>query len=503
MNLRELTTEPSLKQIGTLVRDVFDLWIGFVDNDGAVYPIGDGDANTEKPVCEAFKRRSVPANRDESRQTCAQSVEEWADCELDSQPEMLSCHAGFSSMIWRLPNREGRLYISGFLESKTANQQLNKLEERLSEEGLDASISFDKDNISIFKGSMLGIVEKIGNHLVSEVEEIASSEQKLQPISEPFHHMVGESPIIERVFETIQRVGPSNSSVLIRGENGTGKELIARAIHRESPRSNRPFLALNCASVPADLIASELFGHKEGAFSGANQDRIGICEEAQKGTLFLDEIAEMTPQLQVKLLRFLQDGTFSPVGSNERRSVDVRVLCATNRDLEALIRAGDFREDLYFRLNVVEIEAPPLRHRRSDIPRLASYFLMEHVSEKDEKRWSDEAIEVLKQYEWPGNVRELENEVERAVLMSGDDAVLEPKHLSKSVSGVEHRPTFVHDDELTLPEAKQQLEKSMILNKLEETGWNKSQTARELDVSRRNIIRKVSTFDLESYRDDE
>ena len=175
MNLRELTTEPSLKQIGTLVRDVFDLWIGLVDNDGAVYPIGDGDANTEKPVCEAFKRRSVPANRDESRQTCAQSVEEWADCELDSQPEMLSCHAGFSSMIWRLPNREGRLYISGFLESKTANQQLNKLEERLSEEGLDASISFDKDNISIFKGSMLGIVEKIGNHLVSEVEEIASS----------------------------------------------------------------------------------------------------------------------------------------------------------------------------------------------------------------------------------------------------------------------------------------------------------------------------------------
>jgi two-component system response regulator PilR (NtrC family) len=271
-----------------------------------------------------------------------------------------------------------------------------------------------------------------------------------------FSNIIGSSRRMQEIFRLVERVARTSSTVLVHGESGTGKELIARAIHFASPRAEARFLSINCGALPENLLESELFGHVRGAFTGAVREKKGLFQEADRGTLFLDEIGEMTPAMQVKLLRALQERTVRPVGGNREEAVDVRIIAATNQDLETLIDGGEFREDLYYRINVIPLHLPPLRQRREDIPLLVEHFLKKFSEEMDlgePRRISVEAMRVLEAYPWPGNVRELENAIERAVALSSEPTLTTrdlPAHL------LEGRP--VASAAVTLPEEGLDLE---------------------------------------------
>ena len=250
----------------------------------------------------------------------------------------------------------------------------------------------------------------------------------------PVHGMVGESPAMRRVFEVVERIAPTDATVLIRGESGTGKELVARAIHERSNRADHALVAVNCASIPEGLIEAELFGHERGAFTGATEQREGLVEAADRGTLFLDEIGELNPAAQSRLLRALQEGEIRRVGSNTNRKLDIRLLAATHRDLEEMVREGGFREDLYYRLKVIEIPLPPLRGRKQDIAPLATFLLERaaHRLSRTTPKFSSAALEAMQRHDWPGNVRELENAIERAVILA--DEVIAPDDLALGLS---------------------------------------------------------------------
>src|SRR3984957_1969580 len=302
-----------------------------------------------------------------------------------------------------------------------------------------------------------------------------------------FSHIVTGDPKMHAMLELVAQVGPSKASVLLTGESGTGKELVAEAIHLASPRAKAPFVRLHCAALSEALLESELFGHERGAFTGAVARREGRFKQADGGTLFLDEIAEISPAIQVKLLRFLQERTFERVGGNETLKVDVRVIAATNRDLRAEVAAGHFREDLYYRLNVVNLEMPPLRARPSDLVPLATHFLLRFAREngKAVDGFADDAIERVGAYRWPGNVRELENVMERAVVLC-DGPKLTAKHLPMGV-GASAR-TSVRVPGSTLEE----IERHAILATLEACGGRTAQAAQMLGVSIRKIQYRVN-----------
>jgi DNA-binding NtrC family response regulator len=306
-----------------------------------------------------------------------------------------------------------------------------------------------------------------------------------------FSHIVSADPKMQEVLELVAQVGPSKASVLVTGESGTGKELIAEAIHAASPRAKAPFVRLHCAALSESLLESELFGHERGAFTGAVARREGRFKQADGGTLLLDEIGEIPAAVQVKLLRFLQEKTFERVGGNETLKVDVRVLAATNRDLGAEIKKGTFREDLFYRLNVVTIELPPLRARRADIPVLASFFLRRYASENGRtiETFAGDALQTLLEYSWPGNVRELENVVERAVVLC-DGSRIEKKHLPPSVVPAEDRGGPPPIPGSTIAD----LERYAILQTLEACGGSTSKAATVLGVSPRKIQYKLHEY---------
>jgi DNA-binding NtrC family response regulator len=313
-----------------------------------------------------------------------------------------------------------------------------------------------------------------------------------------FSHIVTGDPKMHAMLELVAQVGPSKASVLVTGESGTGKELVAEAIHLASPRAKAPFVRLHCAALSEPLLESELFGHERGAFTGAVARREGRFKQADGGTLFLDEIAEISPAIQVKLLRFLQEKTFERVGGNETLKVDVRIIAATNRDLAAEIRKATFREDLFYRLNVVAIELPPLRERRGDIPALATFFLRRYAVEngKSIDTFAEDALEALVEYEWPGNVRELENVVERAVVLC-DGVRIEKKHLPPSVTPSPERDGLPPIPGSTIAD----LERYAILKTLEACGGSTSKAATVLGVSPRKIQYKLHEYT--QHADDE
>ncbi|MDP9151754.1 MAG: sigma-54 dependent transcriptional regulator [Myxococcota bacterium] len=306
-----------------------------------------------------------------------------------------------------------------------------------------------------------------------------------------FSHIVSSDPKMQSVLELVAQVGPSKASVLVTGESGTGKELIAEAIHLASPRAKAGFVRLHCAALSESLLESELFGHERGAFTGAVGRREGRFKQADGGTLFLDEIAEISPAIQVKLLRFLQERTFERVGGNETLKVDTRVIAATNRDLAAEIKKGTFREDLFYRLNVVAVELPPLRERRADIPALASFFLLRYAQEngKTIETFADEALQTLHDYAWPGNVRELENVIERAVVLC-DGPRIDRRQLPPSLVSSEERGGHPAIPGSTIAE----LERYAILKTLEACGGSTSQAATVLGVSPRKIQYKLHEY---------
>lgn len=384
--------------------------------------------------------------------------------------------------------------------------------------------------------------------------ELESFLHKKEEAPRPHAVIIGKSPPMMALFKTLDRIKQSDATVLVLGENGTGKELVAKSIHQFSRRAAKAFVATNCSAFNDNLLESELFGHRRGAFTGAVADKPGLFEVADGGTFFMDEVGDMSPSLQVKVLRVIQEGTFMPVGGTETKKVDVRIIAATNRDLGTMVKQGSFREDLYYRLHVVPLRVPPLRERRdadgsqSDVEVLVEHFLKRLAKrEKRDKVLTPRALERLVGHEWPGNVRELENEMERLWVLSGDDVIIDEDLLSPSIgrrrlvakpsvqpatpvvaaatvsagvapgvgasavapSGVNGAHTagvngntaapdaFSLDPGVSMPDAVERLERRMIGDELRKARGNKTKAADALGISRRNLIRKVQAYGLD------
>jgi len=329
-------------------------------------------------------------------------------------------------------------------------------------------------------------------------EQVRQLNEEVAALRAP-HGIVGHSATLAQAVAVARKVARHPSTVLITGESGSGKELFARLIHDAGPRSRAPFVAVNCGAIPEQLLESELFGHARGAFTGAVEQRSGLFEEANGGTLFLDEIGELPVPLQVKLLRALQEGEVRRVGDNTPRSVDVRVVAATSRDLETEVRAGRFRADLFYRVNVVRIQLPPLRERREDIPDLVRHFLgvFNQRLRLSIRGVTPAAMRGLMEYSWPGNVRELENVVERSMVLT-DGAQVDVEHLPAAVLSPNHAPPSADDDiDLSVKRRTEALERDLIERALKQTNGNRTRAARLLDLSHRALLYKIKEYGLE------
>lgn len=321
--------------------------------------------------------------------------------------------------------------------------------------------------------------------------------QDLRKKAEKKFELIGNHPSMKKLWKEMLKTAPTNATVLIYGESGTGKELVARAIHSNSLRAKENFVQVNCAAIPEELIESELFGHEKGAFTGATEKKLGKFEQADGGTIFLDEIGDMSLRTQSKVLRVLEEGEVQKVGSSKINRVDVRIVAATNKDLKKEIKEGNFREDLFFRLNVVPLQSPPLREKKEDIPILVEYFLKNYAEENNfkVKKFSKGAIDAMMKFPWRGNIRELKNIVERLIIMT-EENVIEQKDLPEQVRG--EVQVYLPDTKTTktLKEFRELAEKDFILAKLEENDWNISQTAREIDTPRSNLYKKLEQYGI-------
>jgi Nif-specific regulatory protein len=352
--------------------------------------------------------------------------------------------------------------------------------------------SFTEDHLQLL--SVISGIAAVALENARHMERLADENERLRSDIEIAHNMVGESPRMKEVYQFISRVAPTSTTVLVRGESGTGKELAAHAIHANSPRADRPFVAINCAALTETLLESELFGHERGAFTGALAQKKGRLEMADGGTIFLDEVGEMSPMMQAKLLRVLQEREFERVGGTRTIKVDVRVVAATNRDLEGAVGDGGFRQDLYYRLNVVSFQMPALRQRREDIALLANYFVNKY-SEKFNRRVSGisaEARACLANYDWPGNVRELENAIERAVVLGSTETIL-PEDLPETILETE-QPVGIAATKYH--EAVKEAKKQLILKAIEQSDGSYTEAARLLGVHPNYLHRLVRNLNL-------
>jgi DNA-binding NtrC family response regulator len=342
---------------------------------------------------------------------------------------------------------------------------------------------------------LVSVVDKALSLKVLEQENRSLKSQLRDRYS--FDNIVGQSEELLGVMDMISRVADSDSTVLITGESGTGKELVARAIHFDSTRANKPLIPVNCGAIPAELLESELFGHVKGAFTGAIGNRIGRFELANEGTIFLDEIGEMSPTLQVKLLRVIQERSFEPVGSTKTVEVDVRIIAATNIDLEKAVMEGRFREDLFYRLNVIPMRIPSLRDRKTDIPLLLHHFVQQFNKSKNRnlQGFSPEAMDLLFNYPWPGNVRELENLVERLAILKGSGIVqlsdLPEKYQNRKYVSSSQSSALIPDTGIDFNSAVDAYENALIMQALEVTGWNRNQAAQLLRLNRTTLVEKI------------
>jgi two-component system nitrogen regulation response regulator NtrX len=350
-----------------------------------------------------------------------------------------------------------------------------------------------------------------------ELGSLRRENRQLRSALETRHQVVGESSGLKRVMDQVRKAAPTSATVLILGESGAGKELIARAIHRNSLRTRERFIQVNCAAIPEELIESELFGHERGAFTGATEKQTGKFEQADRGTIFLDEVGDMSPKTQAKVLRVLQEGEVERLGSAKTIKVDVRVIAATNKDLEEEIAAGRFREDLYFRLSVIPIQAPPLRERADDIPALVAHFSAQFSRENNRRpaRFSAQALEALKQARWRGNVRELKNVVERLLIMSDRDTIEgadvravvtaarqgDSAPLGDGPARAQESAAAPADTAATLREFKEVTERAWLVARLRENAWNISKTAEVIDTPRSNLYKKLELYRISQETD--
>lgn len=404
----------------------------------------------------------------------------------------------------------GILRIGGFVSGKSDDLTLAKLSEKfLHAIGIkDASNEikqlkfFSSEKIAVVNSLLTMLADEVGAYLkeISKETETATEVDKFN-----YHGLITKNPTILEIIRQIKLIGNSQSSVIIYGESGTGKELIANLIHKHSPRQEQTFVTINCAALTETILEAELFGYKKGAFTGATADKKGLFEIADKGTIFLDEVGEMSLSLQVKILRLIQEGTFMRVGDTETKKVDVQVISATHRDLRKLIELGKFREDLYYRLAVVELTLPPLRERAEDVPILATHF-MNHFMEKTGKGGvtiSADTMKIFSEYYWPGNVREMRNEVERLIALCSPNSMIKPKDLSKKFF-YESYPTNLtteeEEEEGFIKKMVDDFERNLLSKYLRKHKWNKTKVAKLCGITRQGLNKKISKYKLDRRR---
>lgn len=408
----------------------------------------------------------------------------------------------------------GTVVAAGFFKDNGSGDRLSEVRDRLAAFG--ASSDMIEKSLGKFqyiddqsREHFCQLVNLVAEEVVTLHLEISKREDRIRELNKElgsrykYDNMIGKSKPMQSLYALLDKIKSADSTVMIQGENGTGKELIAKAIHYNSHRKDKAFVIQNCSAFNDNLLESELFGHTKGSFTGAIRDKKGLFEMADKGTFFLDEIGDTSPQMQVKLLRVLQEGTFTPVGSTEMRKVDVRIVAATNRNLKEMVEQGTFREDLYYRLNVINLRVPPLRERKEDIPLLAEFFLAKSCDSSgiSKKTLTKRALEKLYDYAWPGNVRELQNEMERLVVLAGEDSKILPEMLSPKILEIGEKAKVqgarLHGK---LKDALEDLEREMIREGLRRTGWNKSKLAKELGISRAGLIMKVEKYGLDKRK---
>ncbi len=409
----------------------------------------------------------------------------------------------------------GTVIAMGFFRDTNVQVRLQEVRERLAAFGcssdmVEKSLVKFKNLDDSERNHFCELCDLVAQEVVTLHLEISRREDRIRELNKElgsrykYDSMIGKSKPMQSLYALLDKIKTADSTVLIQGENGTGKELIAKAIHYNSNRKDKAFVIQNCSAFNDNLLESELFGHVKGSFTGALKDKKGLFEMADKGTFFLDEIVDTSPTMQVKLLQVLQEGTFLPVGTTEVRKVDVRIIAATNRNLKEMVEQGTFREDLYYRLNVINLRVPPLRERKEDIPLLAEFFLSKASESNNGGRritLTKRALEKLYDYPWPGNVRELQNEMERLVVLAGEENKILPEVLSQKILDIADK-SKVQGARLQgkLKDALEDLEREMIREGLRRTGWNKSKLAKELGISRAGLIMKVEKYGLDKRK---
>lgn len=516
INWEELKHIHVIRKLETILAQWFYTEIFFVDERGQVrnYDPQDRQREFKNPLCATL----LPQDR--GRELLLKSFTETNEKAFHAQGTNLTVQGplGFEHVL------VSRIVVDGdFLgsvvayctvEKELTPEQKSKARAQVEALGLDGE--FFEQAVSRLKVLSEGqkkyfteLVDLVAQEIVTFHTEITKREERINALNNQlgsrysYGSMIGKSKPMQDLYTMLDKIKSSESTVLVQGENGTGKELIARAIHFNSPRKDAQFVTVNCSAFNENLLDSELFGHVKGSFTGAIKDKKGLFESADKGTLFLDEIGDMSLTMQVKLLRVLQDGTLTPVGSTDMKKVDARVVAATNKDLKEMVENGSFREDLYYRINVINLVVPPLRDRKEDIPVLLDHFLARGCKEKGVplKTLGKRAIEKIYDYAWPGNIRELENEMERLIVLSGDEQRMPAELLSQRIR--EHGDNAkVQGVRVAgkLKDALEELERSMIKEGLKRTNWNKSRLAKELGISRAGLIMKVEKYGLDKRK---
>lgn len=501
-----------IRKLKLILSSWWNIDVIFTDERGRIR--GFKESAVVNPAVQAFLRKE--ANRDGLSEEVSRAISE-----MQANESRFSltkwAHSGFDMAVFPIVidgEFMGTVVGVGFIKDTSETHRINEIKDRLSSQGetretVDFAVSklrFLDDND---RAHFIDLVDLVSREIVTLHLEITNREERIRELNKElgsrykYDNMIGKSQAMQSTYALLDKIKGADSTVLIQGENGTGKELIAKSIHYNSIRSSQPFVIQNCSAFNDNLLESELFGHAKGSFTGAHKDKKGLFEIADKGTFFLDEIGDTSPQMQVKLLRVLQEGTFTPVGALESRKVDVRVIAATNRNLREMVEQGTFREDLFYRLNVINLRVPPLRERKEDIPLLSEYFidLACKRSGIGKRVLTKRALEKLYDYHWPGNVRELQNEMERIVVLSGEESKITADMLSpKIIEG--GQKTKVQGTRVTgkLKDAIEELEMQMIKEGLRRTGWNKSKLAKELGISRAGLIMKVEKYDLDKRR---
>lgn len=511
VNWQEFDKLIVINRLRELVGKWWNVQMHFTDEKGFLRGVPSGKFfNPRNPISKAIAKDDkgfAMAMKDVKKTT--------VEAATSNQTKIGRSDSGFSTLLVPIKVKGkylGCVFADGFIIEETKGEQevaIKNFLQRLFGKDSDA-ISNEIASLPVLSSKdieyLSELIQMVADEILMAQANLSVEQEKVEKlkgelgIRYKFDQMIGKSGKMQKLYALLDRVCDSEATVLIRGENGTGKELIARALHYNSKRKSKNFLVVNCGAFNENLLESELFGHTKGSFTGAHKDKKGLFEAADGGTLFLDEIGDTSPTMQVKLLRVLQEGTFTPVGSTEVKKAKVRVVAATNRDLESMIKDGSFREDLYYRLNVIHVPLPTLKERKEDIPVLVDHFLAKYAdSHKEEPKVVDkDCMTTMLNYDWPGNVRELENEIERLCVLAGPDKTLVKEFLSQRIhdsesSGVSS--TFTADG--NLKDAIEQLEKTMILDGLKKLRWNKSKLAKQLGISRAGLINKVEKYGLD------